>query len=140
MHNSLRRITGQPIEVLDFDDDGLTRLLRHLSQQNIWDAIEQELRRRCIQVYEWPTEVVRCDTTTVSGYHTVEEGGVMQFGHSKGDLTLPQLKRSTTTLDLGGLGMPVAIAVVSGETADDGLYVGMVTRTVDTCKEPGCCS
>jgi len=137
MHNSLRRITGQPIEVLDFDDDGLTRLLRHLSQQNIWDAIEQELRRRCIQVYEWPTEVVRCDTTTVSGYHTVEEGGVMQFGHSKGDPTLPQLKRSTTTLDLGGLGMPVAIAVVSGETADDGLYVGMVTRTVDTLQRTG---
>jgi transposase len=108
-----------------------------LSQQEVWQAIEQELSEQCIQVYELPTEVVRCDTTTVSGYHTVEEGGVMQFGHSKGDPTLPQFKLSTATLDLGGLGMPVATAVVSGEMADDGLYVGMVTRTVETLKKTG---
>jgi transposase len=137
MHDSLRLITGQPIEVLDFDDDRLTHLLRHLSQQEVWQAIEQELSEQCIQVYELPTEVVRCDTTTVSGYHTVEEGGVMQFGHSKGDPTLPQFKLSTATLDLGGVGMPVATAVVSGEMADDGLYVGMVTRTVETLKKTG---
>lgn len=137
MHDSLRLITGQPIAVLDFDDDRLTHLLRHLSKQEVWQAIEQELSERCIQVYELPTEVVRCDTTTVSGYHTVEEGGVMQFGHSKGDPTLPQVKLSTAALDLGGLGMPVATAVVSGETADDGLYVEMVTRTVETLKKTG---
>jgi len=137
MHDSLRLITGQPIEVLDFDDDRLTHLLRHLSKKEVWQAIEQELSEQCIQVYELPAEVVRCDTTTVSGYHTVEEGGVMPFGHSKGDPTLPQLKLSTATLDLGGLGMPVATAVVSGETADDGLYVEMVTRTVETVQKTG---
>ena len=137
MQDSLRLITGQPIEVLDFDDDRLTHLLRHLSQQDVWQAIEQELSEQCVQVYELPTEVVRCDTTTVSGYHAVQEGGVMQFGHSKGDPTLPQFKLSTATLDLGGLGMPVATAVVSGETADDGLYVGMVIRTVETLKKTG---
>lgn len=137
MHNSLRLITGQSIEVLDFDDDRLTHLLSHLSKKEVWQAIEQELSEQCIQVYELPTEVVRCDTPTVSGYHTVEKGGVMQFGHSKGDPTLPQLKLSTATLDLGGLGMPVATAVVSGATADDGLYVERVTRTVETLKKTG---
>lgn len=137
MQDSLRRITGQPIEVLDFDDDRLTHLLHHLSQPAVWQAIEQALSAQCMAVYELPAEVVRCDTTTVSGYHPVEEGGVMQFGHSKGDPTLPQIKLSTAALDLGGVGMPVATAVVSGETADDGLYVEMVTRTVEILKKTG---
>jgi transposase len=137
MHTSLRLITGQPIKVWDFDDDRLPHLLSHWSKEEVWQAIERELSEQCIQGYELPTEVVRCATTTVSGYHPVEEGGVMQFGHSQGDPTLPQLKLATATLDLGGLGMPVATEVVSGETADDGLYVEMVTRTMETVQKTG---
>ena len=137
MHHSLRVITGQRIDVLDFDDDRLTHLLTHLSKKEICQHLEDELSRHCLEVYELPTETMRCDTTTVSGHHPVAEGGVMQFGHSKGDPTLPQLKLATATLDLGGLGMPVATEVVSGETADDGLYVERVRRVTGILRKTG---
>lgn len=137
MQNSLMLVTGQAIEVLDFDDDRLTHLLRHLSQETICEQIERDLSQNCVEVYELKTEIVRCDTTTVSGYHQVEEKGVMQFGHSKGDPTLPQFKLSTATLDVGGAGMPIATEVLSGETADDGLYVQLVRRVTETFQTTG---
>jgi transposase len=56
----------------------------------------------------------------------VTEGGLFQFGYSKDDPRLPQLKLMTGALD--PLGMPLATDVVSGEQADDGLYVPIITR------------
>ena len=46
----------------------------------------------------------------------MDEAGLFQFGHSKDDPSLPQIK--TMLADLDRLGMPVATQVVSGETAD----------------------
>ena len=67
---------------------------------------------------------MRCDATTVSGDHDVTEGGLWQFGHSKDDPSRPQIKVMTGALD--PLGMPLATDVLSGERADDGLYIGCV--------------
>ena len=53
-----------------------------------------------------------------------------QFGHSKDDPSLPQSK--TMLADLDPLGMPIATKVVSGETADDGLYIPIFDQVRQT--------
>jgi transposase len=135
--NSLRVLTGQSIDVMDFDDDRLTHLLTHFSRDVIRDRIERVLGRNCIEVYQLKPQVVRCDTTTISGHHAVKEAGVMQWGHSKGDPTLPQCKLATATLDVGDAGLPLATAVWSGDTADDGVYVPLATQVTDLLQQTG---
>ena len=73
-----------------------------------------------------PQDVSRCDATTVSGKHEVTEEGLLQFGHSKDDPTRPQIKVMMGSLD--PLGMPLATDVLSGERADDGLYIPIIER------------
>ena len=126
MRKTLSRLTGQKIEALDFSDDRLAHLLKHLSKNKIWNAVERDLDKDCIEIYQLPTKVVRCDMTTVSGFHAVQDGGLMQFGNSKDDPTRPQIKLAVASLD--PMGMPLAIEVVSGEHADDTLYVRLIDR------------
>lgn len=75
-------------------------------------------------MYELPQEVVRLDATTVSGYHSGGEESLFQFGHSKDDPDLLQVKVMQATLD--PLGLPLLTQVVSGENADDPLYLPLV--------------
>jgi len=104
----------------DFTDDRLAIVLRQLSAEDVWQAIEQQLNQHTIRIYELPVEVIRLDSTTVSGHHWVSEAGLFQFGHSKDDPSLPQVKLMQGVLD--PLGMPLATQVLSGEQADDRLY------------------
>jgi transposase len=122
----LSEVTGQCINELDFTDDRLGVVLKYLSKQSYWESIEAELNRNTIRIYNLETDVVRCDATTASGHHEVTEGGLFQFGHSKDDPSLPQIKLMTGALD--PLGMPLATDVVSGEHADDGLYIPIIHR------------
>ena len=78
------------------------------------------MNARSIAVYALLQDVIRCDAT-VSGAHDVTEGGLLQFGHSKDDPTRPQIKVMMSSLD--PVGMPLATDVLSGERADDGLYL-----------------
>jgi len=135
MPQTLSQVSGQAIEALDFSDDRLAHLLKHLSKPRYWHRIEQELTERSVAVYDLPTELIRCDATTVSGYHEAVEGGLMQFGHSKDDPTRPQIKLMTGSLD--PLGMPLASDVVSGERADDGLYLPLIERLQASLKRRG---
>lgn len=123
---TLREVTGQEIDPVDFTTDRLANLLTYLSREAAWKTIEQELNERSIEVYELPTKVVRVDATTVSGYHQGGEESLFQFGHSKDDPKLRQIKLMTGSLD--PLGMPLATDVVSGEKADDGLYIPVIDR------------
>ena len=135
MYHTLSRLTAQVIEPLDFSDDRLSHLLKHLSQPAYWHAIEQELNARSIAVYPLPQDVIRCDATTVSGQHEVTAGGLLQFGHSKDDPTRPQIKVMMGSLD--PLGMPLATDVLSGERADDGLYLPIIERIRHGFQRPG---
>ena len=84
--------------------------------------MEIALNQRAIRVYQLPTDLVRIDTTTANSYADVQsEQGLLQFGHSKDDSNRPQVKVALAILD--HLGMPLATAVVSGNTADDPLYI-----------------
>ncbi len=126
MHHTLSRLTAQVIQPLDFSDDWLSHLLSHLSKPKYWHHIERDLHDRSIEVHALPQAVVRCDATTVSGAHEVTAEGLLQFGHSKDDPTRPQIKIMMGSLD--PLGMPLATDVLSGERADDGLYLALMER------------
>lgn len=126
MHHTLSRLTAQAIEPLDLSDDRLSHLLQHLSNKAYWHQIEHELNARSIEIYDLAQDVIRCDATTVSGDHEVAPEGLFQFGHSKDDPTRPQMKVMLGALD--PLGMPLATDVLSGERADDGLYLPIIER------------
>jgi transposase len=130
------RITGlTELTELDFTDDRLTKLLTRLSRSELWQAIEQELGANLIRVYELPTQCVRLDATTVSGYHTDAGSALFQFGHSKDDPTLRQVKVMVAALD--PLGLPLVSEVVAGNEADDPLYVPAIARVLALLKVAG---
>src|ERR687888_2636723 len=52
MHHTLSHLTAQVIEPLDFSDDRLSHLLKHLSKKAYWYQIEQDLNARSIEVYD----------------------------------------------------------------------------------------
>jgi transposase len=135
MQHTLSHLTAQAIEPLDFSDDRLSHLLTHLSKKAYWHQIEQDLNARSIEVYDLAQEVIRCDATTVSGEHKVTADGLFQFGHSKDDPTRPQIKVMMGSLD--PLGMPLSTDVVSGERADDGLYLPIIERIRSGLSTPG---
>src|SRR2546428_5000667 len=135
MQNTLRHLSGQVIDPLDFSDDRLGHLLKHLSKPTYWHEIERELNARSLEVYALSQDVIRCDATTVSGTHEVSEGGLLQFGHSKDDPSRPQIKVMMGSLD--PLGMPLATDVLSGERADDGLYLPIIERIRIGLRTPG---
>jgi transposase len=126
MPHTLSHLTAQRIEPLDFSDDRLSHLLKHLSKKAYWHAIEHDRNERSIEIDDLAQNVIRCDATTVSGAHEVTEGGLVQFGHSKDDPTRPQIKVMMGSLD--PLGLPLATDVLSGERADDGLYIPLIQR------------
>ena len=126
MHHTLSALTAQIIEPLDCSDDRLSHLLQHVSKAAYWHQIERDLNARSIEVHALPQDVIRCDATTVSGAHEVTDGGLFQFGHSKDDPLRPQIKVMMGALD--PLGMPLATDVLSGERADDGLYLPIIER------------
>src|SRR5215813_13355432 len=82
MQHTLSRLTAQVVEPLDFSDDRLSHLLKHLSKPAYWHARERDLNARSIAVYDLSQDMIRCDATTVSGDHEVTAGGLVQFGHS----------------------------------------------------------
>jgi transposase len=124
---TLRGCSGQPVRALDFSDDRLGDVLYALSDDERWDAFESGLNQRLLRVYDLSTEQIRLDSTTVSGYWHVTPDGLFQLGHSKGRRPdLPQVKVMLATLD--PLGMPVATDVLSGNQADDPLYIPSITR------------
>jgi transposase len=68
------------------------------------------------------------DATTVSGYHTGGEESLFQYGYSKDDPTLRQVKVMVAALD--PFGLPLVSQVVAGDIADDNLYRPAVERVL----------
>ena len=106
----------------------MTILLQRLSAVSTWQAIEADLGRTILRVYELTPERVRLDATTVSGYHAGAEEGMFQFGHSKDDPSLRQVKVMMAALD--PLGLPLVSQVVSGNHPDDPLYIPAIDQVL----------
>lgn len=120
----------------DLTDDRLADVLRYLSHDTHWQAFEQELMGQLVRIYDLQAQCVRIDTTTASSYADVNEQGLLQLGHSKDHRPdLPQLKVVLASLD--PLGMPLATEVLSGEHADDPVYLPIIARVRDGLQQHG---
>src|SRR5215813_12532134 len=115
---TLRTTTGQDVQRLDFTDDRLEIILRRLSDDTRWSALESALNQHTVRVYDLSTERVHVDSTSASAYVSVTEDGLFQFGPSQDPRPdLPQGKVMQAVLE--PLGLPVATDGVAGERADD---------------------
>jgi transposase len=124
---TLGATTGQTVTRIDFVDDRLEIVLRQLRDDTRWAAFESALNQQTVRVYDLQAQRVHVDSTSASAYASVTEGGLFQFGHSKDARPdLPQVNVMQAVLD--PLGMPVATDVVSGERADDPLYMPCIER------------
>ena len=133
---TVQRSIGQAITGLDFSDDRLESVLDALGDDENWTAFEAELNQRTLRVYDLKAELVRVDSTTASGYVSITEDGLFQFGHSKDHRPdLPQVKVMQSTLD--PFGMPLVTQVVSGERADDRLYIPAIQQVRQGLKKRG---
>jgi transposase len=118
----LSALLGKPILPTHAHDDRLADWLTRLSRGDAFAALERDLNQHTVRVYQLPTDLVRLDATTANCYADVlSEQGLLQFGHSKDDPDRPQFKIAAAVLD--PLGLPLATAVVPGNTTDDPLYV-----------------
>jgi transposase len=122
---TLSGLLDPELTAADFTDDRLGDVLRYLSDDACWTAIEQALGQRLMRVYQLTPEQVRLDSTTVSVYHNPEAGELIQYGHSQDHRPdLAQLKVMLASLD--PLGVPLVTQVVAGNCADDPLYLPAV--------------
>ena len=134
--HTLEISTGQEVRALEWSDDRLGIVLDELADAEKWQAFETDLNRRTFRVYALKPRRVRVDSTTTSGYWTVTEDGLFQFGHSKDHRPdLPQLKVMMSALD--PFGMPVATQIVSGARADDKLYIPAIQQVSASLDEHG---
>lgn len=129
----LESVTGQQIVPAQFNDNRLASLLSRLSQQQGWERFEAALWQHSIEIYDLASACVgglhsaHVDSTTACGYHTPQPEGIMQRGYSKDHRPdLAQLKLMTVALHPHG--QLAATQVVSGNTADDGLYLPIIAR------------
>lgn len=133
---TLKKFFGEELRELDCTDDRLEAALRYLNNDGNWKKLEEELGGSIVQVYEMKAERVRLDSTTASSYCGVNPEGLFQWGNSKDHRPdLAQVKIMLSTLD--PLGMPIAAEIVSGEKADDPLYIPAIERVRSTIKERG---
>jgi transposase len=127
---------GDPVRALDFTDDRLATVLDAVSDDAAWEAFERALTGQLLRVYDLRASRVRVDSTTAKGYVEVDEVGLFQFGHSKDHRPdLPQVKINLAALD--PLGLPLSTTVVSGERADDPLYVPEIGKVQHTLGQAG---
>src|SRR5712691_92462 len=133
---TLSTCLGTAARALDFSDDRLAAALDYLSGDAAWQEFERRLNQRTLRVYNLCPDRVRVDATTAKSYGRVTEEGLLQFGHSKEHRPdLPQLKVNLSVLD--PLGLPLTTTVVSGNCADDPLYVPEIQRVQASLGQSG---
>ena len=132
----LESCVGAPVRALDFTDDRLATLLDYISLTPAWNRFEAALGRRLIRAYDLTPKRTHIDSTTASGYGEIADGGLFQLGHSKDHRPdLGQVKINIAILD--PLGLPLSTTIVSGQCADDPLYVPEIKRIQETLARSG---
>ena len=124
------------LDELDVTDDRLALILTRLGDDRAWEGYEVAQNGRLILAYSLENICVRVDSTTAKSYVDVSEEGLFQFGHSKERRSdLPQLKINQSVLD--PLGIPLTTTIVSGNTADDPLYVPEIKKVQASLQRSG---
>jgi len=134
--HALQELTGQPLTELDFTDDRLALCLCMLSQTEHWHEIEALLGRHLLRVYRLREEpTVRLDATTGTVNHNPDSHTLFQVGKAKNGQYETQYKMMLASLD--PLGLPLAVDIVSGDRADDPLYLPCYRRVKHVLPESG---
>jgi transposase len=123
----LERLLGVPPRPTEFTDDRLALLLRRLSREPAWHALEAELWQNTLAVTTLPHDAIRLDATSTYGYHCVTPGSLLQLGRSKDHRPdLPQLLVMAAAVEPSGhlLGADVH----PGNRADDPCYLPLIER------------
>jgi transposase len=122
------------LQETDCTDDRLADLLGSLGDDQSWEALQTDLNRRTLSVYDLPTKVVRLDATTVS--IDTQPGGLFLCGHSKDHRPdVPQVKIMMATLD--PLALPLVTQILPGNSADDPLYLPAVEQVRKSLQKRG---
>ena len=121
--HTLNTLLGITLRDTDCSDDRLANILTRLGNPATQAVLDAALLQQWMRIYRLPTETIRLDSTSVSVYHDpAEPDSLLQLGHSKDHRPdLRQFKAMLATLD--PLGLPLVSQMVSGERADDRLYV-----------------
>ena len=124
------QLLGIELRDTELSDDRLAVVLDKIGYEKIQGQIDGEMIKEWVSVYALPSETIRLDSTSVTVYSAIDSKyGLIQRGHSKDHRPdLGQFKIMLSTLD--PLGMPLVCQVVSGQQADDGLYVPSYDKTV----------
>ena len=129
---TLHLCTGQQVQECSWSDDRLALVLDALAQPEQWQRFETALNQRIIQVYQLHPQRVRLDSTTASGYWSVNEEGLFQLGESHDHRPdLPQLKVKLSALD------PLGLPLVAGKAADDPVYIAAIKQVSQSLPEHG---
>ena len=111
-----------------FTDDRLADTLRELSDDEAWESIERQVGRHVMRVYELPEpECIRLDATSGAVAHDEKEHTLFKRGWGKNGKTEVQFKIMLSTAD--PMGLPIAVDVISGDKADDPLYLPCYWRS-----------
>ena len=134
--HTLEQLIEQTIRPTDFTDDRLGDVLHYLSDDALWQRIEQGLGQRIIRVYDLETaSPVRLDATVGKVNHDEKKHNLFKLGRNKEGGFEVQFKLMLGTLD--PLGLPMAADVVAGNAGDDPLYVPIYRRIRETLGKAG---
>ncbi|RLB76632.1 MAG: IS1634 family transposase [Deltaproteobacteria bacterium] len=130
-------LSGQLVRELDFTDDRLALCLRQLSDTAVGRKIELFLGSHMLRVYDLgsSTPIVRLDATTEKVHHDPEKHPMFQVGKGKNGIYEVQYKLMLASLD--PLGLPLAIDALSGDSADDPLYIPAYLRVKEITQKAG---
>lgn len=123
-------LLGRPLRPTDCSDDRLATVLTLLGDPATQARLDAACTQQWVRLYRLPTAIVRFDSTSVSVYHDPAAAtSLLQRGHSKDHRPdLRQFKAMLSSLD--PLGLPLVCQPISGQRADDGLYVPSYDATV----------
>ncbi len=127
-------LDGKAIRSYDFTDDKLGLLLEYFSREDSWDSIETGLNKNILEVYNLEQEglnTFRLDAAPMQSYGKVKQEGLLQHGYHKHHANLPQFKLKLCTLDneVNHFAYPICHLSVSGNQADDGLYIPIMKQS-----------
>jgi len=122
----------EDLRVKDFTDDKLEKVLDYLSDTDDWRAINSQLGQSSLEVYELGSyPIIRLDAAPQQGHHQIKSSGLFQYGYGKhhnGKLGMLKVMLASVDNEVNGFGYPLAHLTVSGEQADDGLYIPIIAE------------
>lgn len=117
-----------------FQDDRLDRLLEYFSREEAWLQAHSQFNEGLLRIYELHPEVVRLDSANATSFRepdTLFRHGVRKKHQAK----LPQLKVMLACLD--PMGLPLSCYTVSGNQADDQLYLPVLQQAQRSLPQQG---